>query len=323
MGITMSDNKTAYTSFCAKEETLPLFMQAWWLDAVCKGTSLEWDVVLVKYKNEEIIAALTYAYRQKWGIKIVTVPPLTKYMGIWQRPLAYPTHHENSNEEQTRIKSLLAQLPDYHRITLQLSPDITDHSVFTWAGYTVETRYMQMLLDMPPIDAIYTQLNRNTKRNIKKSEQHFKLEITDDIEDFLLLNNAVFTRQGKRNPISEATWRQLDTVLKEKKQRRIYLSIDEKGAAHGTFYMIFDKQYAYALANGLTEYGREQGAMSQLTWQAIQDTAQMGLSFNFLGSMLPTVEAFNRGFNSVKKPYFVLRKSKNSFFDLIFKIMGK
>jgi Acetyltransferase (GNAT) domain len=319
----MSDNKTAYISFSEKEETLPLFMQAWWLDAVCQSAGLEWDVALVKDKNGIISAVLTYAYRQKWGIKIITVPPLTKYMGIWQRPLAYPTHHENSNEEQTSIKSLLTQLPDNHRITLQLSPAILDHSVFTWAGYTVETRYMQMLLDMPQIETLYTQLNRNTKRNIKKAEQHFKVETTDDIEGFLQLNNAVFTRQGKQNPISEATWRQLDTVLKEKKQRLIYLSMDENGIAQGVFYMIYDTQYAYALANGLTEYGREQGAMSQLTWQAIQDAAQMRLSFNFLGSMLPTVEAFNRGFNSVKKPYFVLRKSKNLFFDLIFNIIRK
>jgi hypothetical protein len=319
----MSDNKTAYISFSEKEDTLPIFMQAWWLDAVCQGTGLIWNVALVKDKNGDIAAALTYAYRQKWGIKIVTVPPLTKYVGIWQRPLTYSTNHENSNEEQSRIKSLLAQLPDNHRITLQLSPDMLDHSVFTWVGYTVETRYMQMLLDMPSIESIYTQLNRNTKRNIKKSEQHFKVETTEDIEVFLQLNNAVFARQGKQNPISKAIWRQLDSVLKEKKLRRIYLSIDENGIAQGTFYMIFDNKYAYALANGLTEFGREQGAMSQLTWQAIQDTAQMGLSFNFLGSMLPTVEAFNRGFNSVKKPYFVVRKSKNSFWHLVFKMLGK
>ncbi len=319
----MSDNKTAYISFSDGEETLPIFMQAWWLDAVCRDTGLEWDVALVKDKSHTIVAALTYAYRSKWGLKIITVPPLTKYMGIWQRPLTYPTNHENSNEEQIRIKSLLAQMPDYHRITLQLCPDIKDHSVFTWAGYNVETRYLQMLLDIPKTDAVYTQLNRNTKRNIKKAEQHFKIEITDDSELFLKLNNAVFTRQNKQNPIAEATWRYLDSILKEKKQRRIYLSKDENGMAQGAFYMIFDKQYGYALANGLSEHGRDQGAMSQLTWQAIQDTTQMGLSFNFLGSMLPNVEAFNRGFNSVKKPYFVLNKSKNSIFDLIFKMMGK
>jgi hypothetical protein len=316
----VSDNKSLYVTFCQQEKTLPIFMQNWWLDAVCTEGGLAWDVALAHDSKGDITAALTYAYREKWGFKSITVPYLTKYTGIWQRPLVYRTNHENIQEEQNRFKKLLSQLPDYHHLTLQLSPDITDYSVFKWAGFKAEMRYLQMLLDIKDIDKAYLNLNRNCKRNIKKAEQFFAVEKRDDFDLFYALNNAVFNRQNKQNPIPYTLWKRLDAVLHEKNQRQIFFSIDDKGEAQGAFYAVFDNQYGYALANGLTELGREQGAMSQLTWEAIKESATMGLSFNFLGSMLPSVELFNRGFNTHKKPYFVLTKSKNTFYRLIFNV---
>ena len=46
-------NKELYREFCKKNHHLPIFMQDWWLDAVCAGK--EWDVMLcVKRGDEEM-----------------------------------------------------------------------------------------------------------------------------------------------------------------------------------------------------------------------------------------------------------------------------
>ena len=327
----MNNNKVEYIKLCETEPTIPLFMQNGWLDAVCNdGTSrenreegLSWDVALAKDKNGTIIAALTYVVRKKWGLTLITVPHLTKFTGIWQRPLPYSFHYENNNEEQNRLKTLIAQLPNFHKLTLNLNINLTDWSPFYWAGFSQTTRYVQVLEPCENKDTLYKNLNRNIKRNIKKAQEHFTVEVRDDFNNFIKLNNTVFERQKMSNSTPLSIWLKIDALLSETQQRRIYFSMDKNGIAQGAFYMVWDNETAYALANGLTETGRTFGAMSQLTWQAISDAADMGLSFNFLGSMLPAVEAFNRGFNTVKKPYFVLNKWKNWVFESLFKMIGK
>ena len=319
----MNNNKVEYIKLCESEPTLPIFMQNWWLDAVCTEGGLSWNVALAKNKNGSIDAILTYVVRKKWGLKIVTVPHLTKFTGIWQAPLPYATHYENCHEEHKRIKDLISQLPDFHRLTLNLNTNLTDWSPFYWAGFSQSTRYVQVLDSGENKETLFKNLNRGTKRSIKKAEEHFTVIEKNDFETFIKLNTAVFERQNIANPIPLSTWQNLDPILVEKQQRRIYFSIDKLGVAHGTFYMVWDNNMAYGLASGLTEMGRTNGAMAQLTWQAISDASDMGLSFNFLGSMIPSIESFLRGFNAVKKPYFVLTKSKNWFIEGIFKLIGK
>jgi Acetyltransferase (GNAT) domain len=319
----MNNNKVDYIKLCESEPNIPIFIQNGWLDAVCTEGGLSWDVAVSRDKNSKIVAALVYVLRKKWGIDIITVPHLTKFTGIWQAPLPHSMHYENNNEEHNRIKDIISQLPHFHRLTLNLNTNLSDWSPFYWAGFSQTTRYVQVLESGENKETLHKNLNRNTKRNIKKAEEHFTVEVRDDFKDFIKLNNTVFERQQKENVTPLSIWQNLDAFLLEKQQRRIYFSMDKNGVSHGTFYMVWDNQYAYALANGLTETGRTYGAMSQLTWQAIQDAADMGLPFNFLGSMMPSVEVFNRGFNTVKKPYFVLNKSKNRVFEGIFNLLGK
>ena len=320
----MNNNKVDYIKLCESELSIPIFMQNWWLDAVCdEKEGLTWDVALSRDKNGKIVAALAYAVRKKWGLTLITVPYLTKFTGIWQTPPPYSTHYENNHEEQNRLKDLISQLPHFHRLTLNLNTDLLDWSPFYWAGFSQTTRYVQVLDSGENKDVLYKNLNRGTKRSIKKADEHFTIVEKNDFDTFIKLNTAVFERQNMQNITPLSIWHNLEHMLSEKRQRRIYFSLDKNGVAQGAFYMIWDKNTAYGLASGLTETGRTHGAMSQLTWQAISDAADMGLSFNFLGSMIPSIEAFLRGFNAVKKPYFVLTKSKNRFIEIVFNSLGK
>ena len=310
----MNNNKVDYINLCESEPSIPIFMQNWWLDAVCtEGGGLTWDVAISRDKNGKIVAALAYVIRKKWGFTLVTVPYLTKFTGIWQAPLPYSTHYENNHEEHNRLKDLISQLPHFHRLTLNLDTNLQDWSPFYWAGFSQTTRYVQVLEGVENKETLFKNLNRGTKRSIKKAEEHFTVVEKNDFDTFIKLNTAVFERQNMPNIIPLPIWHNLEHILSKKQQRRIYFSLDKNGIAQGVFYMIWDENTAYGLASGLTEMGRINGAMSQLTWQAISDATDMGLSFNFLGSMIPSIEAFLRGFNAVKKPYFVLTKAQKTF----------
>ncbi|MDD4738602.1 MAG: GNAT family N-acetyltransferase, partial [Bacteroidales bacterium] len=58
-------NKEKYRLLCQNNSDINIFMQDWWLDALC-GDS--WDVLL-KEQNNKIIATLPYFIQKKYGFK--------------------------------------------------------------------------------------------------------------------------------------------------------------------------------------------------------------------------------------------------------------
>ena len=45
-------NKERYIEWSAAQEYMPIFMQPWWMDAVCAGK--EWDVLLVESQESRV-----------------------------------------------------------------------------------------------------------------------------------------------------------------------------------------------------------------------------------------------------------------------------
>ncbi len=309
----MHQNKVDYLKLCEIEENIPIFMQPWWLQAVC-GNDLDWHTALAKDKNEHITAVLIYCMTKKWGFTIVTMPHLTKYAGIWVR-----TNGKNKISKETHeheiSSNLISQIPHCHRLTLQLHFNTQDWSPFYWANFKQTTRYTQIISDLNNKEDLYKNLSTDVQRNIKKANLQLKIQTTDDFELFWKTHTAIFDRQKMKNPIPLSIWQNVENALKEKKQRRIYISVDDKNNVQGTLYLIWDKQTAYILASGSTETGRKLGVMSQLIWQAITDCVGIVDTIDFLGSMLPQIELFNRRFNTEKKAYHVISKSSNRLLD--------
>ena len=62
---------------------LPIFMQSWWLDAVCAGK--EWDVMLYPAdadSADKVVAAMPYLIRKRLGVKFVIMPQMTQIGGM-------------------------------------------------------------------------------------------------------------------------------------------------------------------------------------------------------------------------------------------------
>ena len=76
-------NKDKYREFCLQSDTLPIFMQDWWLDAVCAGK--EWDVLLSLDEQGTIQAAMPYLLRKRAWMKYIIMPQQTQIGGIWLR----------------------------------------------------------------------------------------------------------------------------------------------------------------------------------------------------------------------------------------------
>ena len=77
-------NKERYSAWVAEQEYVPIFMQPWWLDAVCAGK--EWDVLLAEDEQGNIIGAMPYLLRKRAWYKYIIMPQQTQIGGIWVTP---------------------------------------------------------------------------------------------------------------------------------------------------------------------------------------------------------------------------------------------
>ena len=101
----MSLVREQYRQLCAVESTIPVFSQAWWLDAVAPEN---WDVVLCE-KDGKIIASMPFIIKRKLFVSIVTMPVLTQHLGPWFR-----TAEDKEPEHGLRIVFGVARFVGVH-----------------------------------------------------------------------------------------------------------------------------------------------------------------------------------------------------------------
>ena len=147
-------NKEKYRLLCQTEIDIPIFSQAWWLDAVCGEKN--WDVSLVE-ANDKILASMPY-YQPYPGI--ITMPSYTQTMGPWQTK-------ESANSKYTTLlskcqafyKQLIAQLPRFTFFLQNFSYQVTDWLPFYWEGFRQTTRYTYILHHIKnhpvPVDVLH------------------------------------------------------------------------------------------------------------------------------------------------------------------------
>ena len=116
-------NKEKYKQLCEKNTDIPLFSQAWWLDAVCVDG--EWDVALFE-KGGKTLGSLPYYLKRKGPFTIITMPPLTQTMGPW---IKYPENQKYAKKlsyEKEIMNNLIDQLPKTDYFCQNFHPSVTN-----------------------------------------------------------------------------------------------------------------------------------------------------------------------------------------------------
>ncbi len=297
------DNCETYRRFCATAPDLPIFMQGWYLDAVC-GVG-NWDVVFV-FKNEKIVAALPFFLKKKYRWQYVAMPPLAKMMGPYLLP-----EFRSPRKETSILKNLLDQLPPLAAFEQDFNYTAANWLPFYWRGFRQTTRYSYVLAldDLKTVQANLAPDYRNNK--IPKAAEQVEVRTGCDLEQFFRVHNASFKRQDLEAPISFELLQRLDQALAQHQAREIFWAVDRQtGAIHSVAYLIWDQQSAYYLLAGDEPALRRSGAGILIAWEAIRYTRQtLGLSgFDFAGSMIQPIERVRRQFGAVQKPYSRVQK---------------
>lgn len=310
----MSTNKVKYRALCSQEPSIPLFSQAWWLDAVVGDA---WDVALLE--QEGIIAAsLPYTISTRLGLTLIGQPILTPNLGPWLRSGGARSARRLAKEKKL-LQGLYQLLPAFSQYNQNWYCERTNWLPLYWMGYEQSTRYTYRIEQLEDLEAVWSGFDTNIRSDIRKAEKKFSLQVRTDcsIESFLALNKKVFERQSLAVPYSQDVVRAIYAAAQSQKACKLFVAVDEQGRQHAGVFILWDSNSAYYLLGGGDPDLRNSGATSLCMWRAIQFAATVTKKFDFEGSMIEPVERFFRGFGATQAPYSVITKTNSKVIRIL------
>lgn len=304
-------NKSAYKSIC-EQEGVPLFLQPWWLDAVCA----EWDVAIAK-KGDRVAGVWPYAVDKKIGVSILRNPRLTPYLG----PAVFlPSDIKESNAdsfEHETISELIRQLPDAKVWHLAIQPGIKQAGIFK--HHQLQSTVQQtFLLDLQPAEEVLLgNIKETARRNIRQAEK--EITITNDtsyLKDLYNFQRNTLAGKGTFFAYSFADMQQaMDACLANDSAA---LWVAKAGdVVQAIVWHVWDKNCSYYLMGGQNHEANGYKAMTALLWHVIKEAKRKGHStFDFEGSMDEGVERFFRSFGAQRELYLVLQRNDSMLWKL-------
>jgi hypothetical protein len=306
--------KDTYRLFCSQEPSLHLFSRDWWLDAAVGPDG--WDVALVK-KGHDVLAAMPYVIRSRYGMKILTQPALTPVLGPWLRTTGGRQAARLSNEKDV-MQTLIDQLPPFDHFAQTWHAGVRNWQPFFWNGFRQTTYYTFVSRELTDTDKLWAGLEGKTRRAITKAQKQHQLQVRSDVPlDLLLdLNRKTFARQGLPPPYPDDFVRRLDAACRERGCSKLFCAIDPDGAAHAACYIVWDQQSAYGLISGTDPAYRGSEANTLCVWESLVHAAGVTREYNFCGSMIESFEGYLRGFGGDHVPYFHISKTPSRLLTL-------
>jgi len=305
-------NKKKYRQFCEQESTIPIFSQAWWLDAVAGD---DWGVCLVE-KGGEILASMPYVFRKRFGLTVLTQPKLTQTLGPWLKPSS-AKYSKRLSQQKDFMESLIDQLPNYQYFSQNWHYSNTNWLPFYWRGFEQTTLYTYVIEDISNLDRVYSEFGHSKRKNIRKSES--LVEVVFDIgpEEFYENHKMTLRKQGEEISYSFELFKRIYYEGYRRSQAKTIAAYDHEGNLHAALFVVWDKMSAYDLISTIDPDYRKFGAASVLIRDIIEYTSNFVRKFDFEGSMIEPVERSFRQFGAKQTPYFNVSRSSSKLFKAL------
>lgn len=311
--------KQQYFELCNEQKNIPLFMQAWWMDAVC--INKDWDVLLYT-KNDNILGVLVFHYIKKCGFKIIIQPQLTQYNGLWINYSTVKSISDKLSLEKEVMTKLIEQLSDYKFSYYDQSfqPSITNWLPFFWKGYKQTTRYTYQIPDISDLNKCWEQFSYAKRKQINKANRELKIDLElsgelfyNELEKNLKsINRNVFYTKGVFLKLyNECISRNCGCIVAVR---------DDELRIHAANFIVWDNKCSYNLISTLNQDFRSSGASSLVIWEALKLMSTKTAIFDFEGSMNENIENSFRQFGTVQVSYLRIIKHNSPLFRIFFNL---
>jgi hypothetical protein len=272
-----------------------IFVYSWYLDALCEGWK---GYVLNDYE-----AVFPIAVNYKFKIAYIYQPFFSRYFGVYTA----------KQPSETLVDEFISTIFS----TYKNAQFCLHESNNTTIGLVRKTeRLFQYLLISADYETLFKAYSENVKRNLKKAiKNNLRVETFISPEEIV----ALF-KKTKGNELElfqpghyQSLIRLMHTCLSQKNGFTIavYKGTELYAAA---FFMYSNNRFTY-LKSGITNEGKDSGAMHFLMDRFIELNAGKGKTLDFGGSSVESVARFYKSFGARDCVY--LQIEKGTFFKLL------
>lgn len=301
------NDKNKYRALCDINSSIPLFHQAWWLDAV-SGTE-GWEVVLHERDNQ-IIAALPYVLKKRMGFNFIGQPSFTQTLGVWIAE-SKAGYYKKIGQEKEICHNLIDKLPRFDVFFQAFSSTFDNWTPFYIRGFEQTTKYSYLIDDLSNEESLWKNLSPAVRRDIRKAGETLRVVDNIDAGTCYEIIEKTYARQGQKTPYSKDRFVRFAETILSRGCGRMVGAVDDDGRTHAVALIAWDHNRAYYLFGGGDPELRKSNGASLCIWDSIRFAAGVTKSFDFEGSMVENIERFFRGFGGRMVPYSRIFKINN------------
>ena len=296
-------NKELYRDFCLRNSDLPIFMQDWWMDAVCAGKQR--DVLLSLTPEGDIQAAMPYLLCKRMWMQFIVMPQQTQIGGIWFAPnvISDSEHIASICQDFTQQLANLG-LSYYYQHFPILSPAPERMQAL---GFNIKERVTYRIEDLSNLDQVINAFSKNKKRQLQKALS-LHADTNMNVEDFYRFHVQCLQEQGKQISYSREFLLVLERKTSRLQQSQILSICNADNEVLAAAFLVWDKHSMYHLIPCYAPAYKDSGASALLVLEAIKLARQKGVSFDFEGSMIRGVANHYKQFGSTRTLYYGVEK---------------
>jgi hypothetical protein len=294
-----------------------LFEEPYWLDCVAPG---QWDAVEVK-TDGKLRGRLPYVIRRKYNQTYITNPPMTPTLGPWIGRDKTAKYEKTISDEHAILQQLIDQLPHASKTEIVCAPEFTNLMAFKWSQHELGVGYTYRIDDFSNIDALWSRLKGEVRRNCRRAEKLVKVSTEPDLKAVLYAVEKTYARQHRDAKRELDLIERIEDVMGRRDQRKMFIARDAQDRVVAANYCVFDDRHTFGLFSGADAEGRALGAQALLVWEVIKDTPRTSAIFDFEGSVIPSIEQFVRGFGGRLAPRFHASK-RTAMFTMVDGLRG-
>jgi lipid II:glycine glycyltransferase (peptidoglycan interpeptide bridge formation enzyme) len=264
--------------------------------------------VLGCFSGNELIAGIPLYFERYFGIPVCTMPKLTQTWGVVMRPLEGKPVVAAARETKI-LRTIAAQLSAYQLFFQAFHPSLTNWLPFYWSGFRQTTRFTYVLGDLTDLSRLWSQMSESTRRQITKAQKAGLSVVPCGIEEVYRCECLSYLRHGKMPPHSESLLETIYAAAKDNDSGACFAVVDGEGSVYSAWLLVWDGNRAYDLVGGADRELRNSGATALGIWHALQFVAQRSRAFDFAGSVIESIERFNRNFGATQVPYHFVMKA--------------
>lgn len=253
--------------------TRKIFQEEWWLQAASGGKV---DRVAIEADGRSI-AQLYFLERRMFGLKKLEMPPHTSTLGpIFDFPPRQPIPRSYRHDVLSR---LISKIPKHDYFYQVLGPEDGTAIVFDMCGFAVGVDYTFRIPAETDPGVLWANMDARRRRRIRDRRERLSVRRHTEIDCFMRLAHKEFS--SSINYYDFAAIDRAFEAARALRQACVISASDSAGHDVCASVVVWDHDalYFWLAARDHRHAGR--GAKSLVTWEAINLSAELGLTFDF------------------------------------------